>query len=137
MSSIWIPGAGTVPLHARQAAKVVRDYDPDLALGRNEQGGWAVFLERGSKEPPFPVFELGHELPPADAIQRKLYMSDVRRRGRQIVDDIERRRAAQIKELDDRSHDAAGEVAEVVEWATRKDGYRTDGRIFVGKGISK
>lgn len=108
-------------------------------LGRDETtGDWKVLVKNGPHEgQPFPVFNLGRELPPAERIKQMLYNADVRRRGYKIVQDIERRNEARKKALRDEAHDAGGEVADVVDWAFRKEGKHPNPRIFVSRDIRK
>jgi len=110
----------------------VSDYDPDLILGRIEQTGvWTVFVKNGPNGMPFPVFELGRELPSYDRIQKMLYESDVRRHGHKIVEQVQRRNDAAAKRLDDAGHEAAEETAEYIEHGLRKLGALPKLRAFV------
>lgn len=130
--NIWLPGAGLVPIHVREAQQAIEDYDADFGLGRDEvTGDWVVLQKRGPDGYPFPVFNLGQELPNRDTIMRRLYHADVRRRGHKIVADIVRRNDERQKQLRDESHEAAGEVAEVIDtyYHLRKNHPRP--RIFV------
>lgn len=134
-AEIWLPDVGNVPFHFVEANNAVSEYDPDLMLARNNKTGeWAVLLKNGPNGQPFPVYHLGKELPPYDVIQRKLYESDVRRHGHKLVETIQRRNDARQKALDDAAHDAAGEVAETIEWGYRRMGWHPSTRIFVPSG---
>jgi hypothetical protein len=134
-TEIYLPGKGMVPINAVTASNAVSDYDSDLTLGRVESTGiWTVFVKNGPNGMPFPVFELGTELPPYDVIQRKLYESDVRRHGHKIVEQVQRRNDARSRELDLAGHDAAAETAEHIEHGMRKLGMLPSLRIFVPSG---
>src|SRR3990172_12414123 len=105
--SLWIPGLGTVPTAVLEPRRAVRDYAPDLDLGKDERvGQWVVVVRHGPHEGrPFPVLGLGYDLPPYDEIQRRLYQGDVRKRGYAIVQEIERKNEAVRKDLRDKAHD--------------------------------
>lgn len=124
-----------MPINAVTAGNAVSDYDPSLMLGRVENTGiWTVFVKDGPNGMPFPVFELGRELPPYDVIQRKLYESDVRRHGHRIVEQVQRRNDDAARALDVAGHDAAAETAEHIEHGMRKLGMLPNLRIFVPSG---
>ena len=134
MTEIWTPGLGLVPAHIRSAQKAVEEYDADMSIGRDERdGNWVVMLERGPQGA-HPVLGLGTELPAPEEIKRRLYMSDVRKRGREIVADIERHNAQQRKRLRDETHEAAGEVAEAMDTALHLMKRHPVPRIFVPGG---
>lgn len=133
--NIWVPGAGLVPLHIRQAQKAIEEYDADLRLARDEENGgqWVVLL-RGEGGQEYPVLGLGYELPNPEQIKARLYKADTRRRGREIVRDImraqERAQAAARYE----THQAAGEVAEAMDAALHVMKRHPTPRIFVPGG---
>jgi hypothetical protein len=121
-----------VPVGAINASSAVSDYDPGLSLGRVESTGiWTVFVKDGPDGRPFPVFELGRELPPYDQIQRRLYESDVRRHGHKIVEQVQRRNDAVKAGYDKKAHEAAEETAEHIEHGMRKLGTLPKLRVFV------
>lgn len=114
------------------AGNAVSDYDSSLVLGRIEDTGmWTVFVKDGPNGQPFPVYELGRELPSYDEIQRRLYHSDVRRHGHKIVEQVQRRNDARQNELEAAGHDAAEDAAEHIEHGMRKLGMLPKLRIFV------
>lgn len=133
MTELWIPGAGFVPAHIRSAQKAVEEYDPDLSLARDPDAGdqWVVLLNRGPEGRPFPVLGLGYELPAPEEIKRKLYMSDTRKRGREIVAEVVRRNEARKRAFRDQAHDAGGEVAEAMDTALHLMKRHPTPRIFV------
>lgn len=131
-AQLWLPGQGLVPPYIRSAMRAVREYDEDLTLGRHEQSGeWVVLLNRGPEGRPFPVFGLGHELPPPERIKQKLFDSDVRRNSRRITEQIVRRQEEAQKESRRQAEEGSGVAAEALEWAHRKQGTHPSPRIFV------
>lgn len=136
MTNIWLPGmGGNTPIYVHQAAQAVKEYDPDLSLARDEHGEWVIFLDAG--QGPRPVYHLGAELPSPEAIKKRLYMGDVRRRGREIVSGIEKRNDAIRRENRRQAHEAAEEVAEGMEYAFRKLGQTFHTKVFVSGGKKK
>lgn len=133
MTDIWMPGLGMTPINFVTAGNAVSDYSSDLMLGRNNKTGeWHVMVKDGPHDgQPFPVFNLGKELPPYDVIQRKLYESDVRRHGAKIVEQIRRRAEAEKRSHDAYMHDVAEDSAERIENAMRKGGMLPNLKIFV------
>jgi hypothetical protein len=135
---LWVPGFGNVPAHLRSAIKAVEEYDADLQLARNEDtGNWCVFIQRGDAEAPFPVFNLGAELPPPDRIKQMLYMADVRRRGHEIVRDVERNNDRRRAEIARETNEAAGELAETIESALRNAGATNHKKIYLNERVKK
>lgn len=131
-AQLWLPGHGLVPAHMRTAMTAVEEYDPDLTIGRHEQTGeWVVLLKRGPEGRPFPVFGLGNELPAPEQIKKRLFDSDVRRNGEQIVMQIRRKQELAEKESRRIASDAAGHAAEGFDWAFRKEGKHPVARMFV------
>ena len=129
---LWVPGAGLVPAHIRQAELLIKEYDADLRLARESQtGDWVVAKRLGPDGEPFPVLYLGPELPTPDKIKERLYKSDTRRRAAQIVREVDERNERRKKELRDRASEETGVAAEALEWAYRKLGNHPNPRIFV------
>lgn len=132
---LWVPGFGNAPVGISAAAKAVEEYDPDLALGQDERtGDYVVLLKRGPDGTAFPVLGLGRELPAPEEIKRRLYQGDTRRRGRQIVADIERVNERRRAELRHQTREAAGEVAETMDAALHLMKRHPVPRIFVPSG---
>jgi hypothetical protein len=116
----------------RTALKTVEEYDDDLTIGRHEQTGeWVVLLKRGPEGRPFPVFGLGIELPAPEQIKKRLYESDVRRNGAEIVRQITRKTELAQAEGRRVASEASGHAAEALEWGHRKMGAHPSPRIFV------
>lgn len=134
---IWTP-RGMVDPKLRAAQRVVEQYDPNLMLARHEgTGDWCVFLtEKASPFGlPFPVIGLGPELPPPDEIEKRLMQADTARRGREILDQLERKNAAIKADREARMDDASGIAAEALEWGFRKQGAHPSPRIFVPRSL--
>lgn len=132
---LWIPGYGTVPVGMAAAAKAVEEYDAGLALGQDERtGAYVVLLKKGPDGTAYPVLGLGATLPSPDEIKRRLFMSDTRRRGREIVADIVRQRERAEIAARKESHEAAGEVAEAMDTALHLMKRHPVPRIFIPSG---
>jgi len=129
--SIWIPGRGQMVIRELQAARAVEEYASDLILGfRKDTQEWVVFKQGGPDGQPFPVFGLGRELPTPEEIQKRLYLADTKRRGGQIVEEVNRRNEARQQAARDVADGAAEIAAEAFDWALRKEGHGNQ-RIFV------
>lgn len=124
MSEIWTP-----PSHRfgglAEARQAVKDYDPDLDFGVNQETGqWCVFLTVGSseltREKPLPVLGFDH-IPGRDEVQKRLYHSDAVRRGREILDNWNRHNDS-IREQAAEISDADREMAEKFAWGFKKVG---------------
>lgn len=133
--AIWLPGAGMTSIQERQVAAEVEKYDADLMLGlRKDTGEWCVFLpgNRASEGQPFPVFTFGTELPHPDDVARRLYRSDVRRRGRELLDDLDRIYDQEQKIIADRTSDAAEQVAEAIASDMQRQGTHPFPKVHMG-----
>lgn len=126
MTSIWVPEShkwrGLAA--ARQA---VKEYDTDLDFGFNEQTQqWCVFLKHGTtqltQEGDLPILGF-RDIPHPDDVKKRLYQSDARRRGLEIVDAIQRHNDDMHKELEHKAEEASNETAEAFEWGMRKMGH--------------
>lgn len=121
VQGIYHPTNGFMPTGWRAALEVVKEYDPSLTLGRNDQTGeWLVCKTRENGQP-HPVLALGvyPEAPSREVILEKMYRNDVRRNGARIVDAIERRQAREAAARSAAASEAAGEWAEYAEHVTR------------------
>lgn len=123
--SIWVP-----PTYRdrglAEARKAVKDYDPELEFGLNEQTGqYCVFIPQGTNgitmERDLPILGFNH-IPSRDEVQKRLYESDARRRGYEILDNIRRHNEALEKESEFKAQDASEQLAEAAEWGMRKMG---------------
>lgn len=134
VQQLWVPGHGLVPPHIRTALDAVQHYDANLSLGRHEQTGeWVVLLKRPDGETQ-PILGLGTELPSEEAISKKLYESDVRRHGAQIIERLNRIDREQKAATRKAASDGSAAVAEGFEWGYRKLGARPNTKIFVPSG---
>jgi hypothetical protein len=128
---LWVPGAGLVPANIAQAELAVKEYSADLRLGQTPEGEWVVAMKQGPDGEYFPVLGLGYELPSADLIKERLYKADTRRRGGEIVKEVQKRNDARQQKVKDEASDGAGIAAEAFDWAARKEGVHPNPRIFV------
>ena len=115
--AIWLPGSGMVRFSEMQVAEAVKEYDSQLMLGfRKDTNEWCAFLpgNRASDGQPFPVFTFGSELPSPDQAKKLLYHSDVRRNGRELLDQLDRIYDSEQKAIADKTSDASEQVAEAI-----------------------
>lgn len=132
---LWVPEHAADQRDAHRVHVAVKQYDENLAFGRNEQTGqWCIFMRQGTSAPTntgdLPILGFNDIPHPDDAIAR-LMKADARRRGREILDELnahnesiqEARRAA--------ADDAIGQTAEAFEWGYRKMGKHPNTRIFI------
>jgi hypothetical protein len=131
MSEIWTP-----PSHRfsglSEARKAAQDYDSNLDFGfNNKTGQWCIYLRRGtmaaSAEQEVPILGFNH-IPGRDEVQKRLYQTDALRRGHEILDEINKHNDELLAGEDDGS---SGELAEVLEWANRKEGQTRHSRVFM------
>jgi hypothetical protein len=133
--NIWVPPTAGYRAEA-QARAAAKEYDEDLDFGRNEATGqWCVFLRQGTTQLTagrnLPVLGFDH-VPTPDEIKRKLYLTDARRRGLEIVDEIQRHNDQIQENFDEATNEAARETAEAFEWGFRKLGKTEHKRVFLG-----
>ena len=124
-TNIWVPPS--VGFKEETAVRTaVKEYDPNLDFGRNENTGqWCIFLKHGTSQATskndLPI--LGFDsVPHPDAALRRLHQADALRRGREIMDSIERHNDSIRDGLERETDDAGGQLAETFEWAFRKMG---------------
>lgn len=133
-SNIWVP-----PSYSDRAIgavqKVVRDYDPDLDFGRNEETGqWCIFLKRGTKEmaKEFDLPILGfNDIPHPDDALRRLHQSDALRTGNEIIDRLQRHNESIESKREEAASDAVAETAEAFDWGFRQMGKAPHAKIFI------
>lgn len=127
---LWLPG-GSTTTQERQVAQAVGEYDRDLKLGQRSDGEWVVFLCPEGEQNPFPVLGLGFQLPSSDLVKEKLFKHDTRRNGRKIYSQMLRRMEDGKKASIARGDEGAGEAAEAMASAFRRQGAHPSPRIFV------
>lgn len=134
--AIWLPGAGMTSISEQQVARAVEEYDADMTLGyRMDTGEWCVFLpgNQASGGQPFPVFTFGDRLPHPDHVKAELHRHDIRRNGRQILDDLDRLYAEEQAAYDKKAQEASEQLAEVIDSNMRMNGAHPFPRVFVGR----
>lgn len=139
-ANMWVPNSYE-DREAFAVNKAVREYDPDLGFGRNElTGQWCIFLKQGTneitKESDLPILGFGSIPHPDDAVKR-LYESDARRRGREIIDAIQRHNDDLQRQSDVRAQEASDETAEAFEWGFRKMGAAPVTKAFIPHDVPK
>jgi hypothetical protein len=118
---IWLPGAGAVSLDVIRVDRAVQQYDPLLRFGRNEDSGqWCVFrITRGN--PPLPILGF-EEIPHPKAVLQRLARCDARRRGDEILNEINRHNDELRKQWEEPAKEGAAITAEAFEWGFRQVG---------------
>lgn len=132
--SLWVPGKSDQP-NAWRVHQAVRMYDENLAFGRNEETGqWCIFMRQGTTQAAstndLPILGFNDIPHPDDAITR-LRKSDARRRGQEILDELNKYNEDINLERKRRADDAIGQTAEAFEYGFRKMGKHPQSRIFV------
>lgn len=132
--AIWLPGAGEVSFSEMHVAEALREYDPDLILGqRKDTQEWCAFLpgNRNSDGQPFPVFSFGRELPEPNAAKKALYHADVRRNGRELLDQLDRIYDDEQKNIADKTSEAAEQLADAIDSNMRSKGVHPFPRVYL------
>jgi hypothetical protein len=135
-ANIWVPPSFT---HKQAAAvdSAVREYDPNLGFGLNEQSGqWCIFLRHGSNEltaeSDLPV--LGFEdIPHPDDALRRLHQADALRTGHEILDQINRANKEIQDDKDLVAQQAIEETAEGFDWGFRQMGKAPYSKVFINR----
>lgn len=132
--SLWVPGK-TDDYAAWKVNKAVNAYDEDLAFGRNDETGqWCVFMRQGTSSVAtagdLPILGFNEVPHPDDAIAR-LQSADARRRGREILDELNKHNENINAERKARADDGITATAEGFEWGFRKMGKHPQSRVFV------
>ena len=114
---LWTPpSAGIVPPDVRQAQKAIKAYDERLVLGVDRHDdSWCVMWEDGPMGLPYPVLNLGHELPSYEGIQKRLYDADTVRNGGAQVARVTARQDKMRADAKSEAHEHAEETAEYLE----------------------
>lgn len=138
MTNIWVPGSHEIR-EATAVRNAVRTYDPDLSFGRNEEtGDWCIFLRQGTNKAAstndLPILGFGKDIPAPEAAMTRLLNSDARRRGTEILDELNKNNQ-DIEDIRKRKADEGiGLMAEGFDWGFRKMGKHPSARIFVPGG---
>lgn len=126
---IWLPGQGMTDLQERRVDTVVQEYDEDLRFGRNEETGqYCVFLMRRGSDPR-PVLGF-NKIPHPEDVLKALYQTDAKRRGLEILDEMNRENDERNKDKEYAADQAAGQAAEGFEWLMRDQGQTPYSRSF-------
>lgn len=133
--SIWVPQHAADDRQAWKVHQAVKRYDENLAFGRNEQTGqWCIFLRQGTSQATttndLPVLGFD-DIPSVDAALDKLRASDARRRGQDILKELDKHNRSINEERQRAADDAVGEAARAFEWGYRKMGKHPVPRIYV------
>jgi hypothetical protein len=136
--AIWLPGQGMTSITERQVADAVAEYDADLMLGqRRDTGDWCVFMpgNRNSEGQPFPVFTFGQELPHPDTVKNVLYQHDIRRNGRELMDQLDRIYDDEQDKIKDKAQEGIEMLAEAIDSNMRDQGTHPYPRVYMsGRG---
>lgn len=132
--SMWVPRSHSFR-NVTAVRKRVQEYDANLSFGQNpDNGQWCIFLRHGtmeaSSEGDFPILGF-RDIPSPDEAIKRLHQTDALRRGREILDAVEREAERERKALQAKHDDVDGQVAEALEWAHREMGTHPVPRIFV------
>lgn len=132
--SLWVPRKMDQP-DAWKVHQAVRMYDEDLAFGRNEETGqWCIFMRQGTNKAAdtndLPILGF-NDIPSVDEAMDRLRKSDARRRGREILAELNKHNEDINRERKARADDGIRAAAEGFEWGFRKMGKAPTTRIFV------
>lgn len=134
VSSFWLP-PGHEAREAIAARKAAKEYDANLDFGKNEKTGqWCVYLMQGtmegSRKGDLPV--LGFDrIPSPDEVKKRLYESDAVRKGKELLDAVNRNNDEINQGFEKRTVEAEGELAEAFEWGMRTEGMTPHKRIYI------
>jgi hypothetical protein len=136
MSSIFIPGRGSLSWSEINADRAVKEYDDRLFFARNEETrDWCIFIRMPHGEDPVPLLGFGDEIPTAEVALERLIKSDTMRFGKEIYDDLVKSQEKYRAKLEYDASQASDEAVEPVEWLMRKHGKSPIIKSF-SKGVS-
>lgn len=136
MTSLWIPGRGSMDTRVFRVDKAVREYNDRLSFDRNhDTGDWCVFMRMPSPEEPLPLFGFGDSIPEPDEVVKQLWKADSLRHGEKILDQIVREQEERKQKYEYAASQASEESAEVLEHFLRKHGKSPVIKSF-SKGVS-
>lgn len=132
---LWVPAHAVEQRDAWKVHQAVKQYDENLAFGRNEQTGqWCIFMRQGTSKATttgdLPILGFNDIPHPDDAIAR-LQKADAQRRGREILDELNAHNESIEAHRKAAADDAIGQTAEAFEWGYRKMGKHPNTRIFI------
>lgn len=139
LTHVWTPPRAYDRL-AAEVSKAVREYDDRLGFGQNpDNGQWCIFMRQGTTEETrggdLPI--LGFQtIPSPDEAKKKLYQTDARRRGEEILNALNRHNEQVEQRFEDAASEASGEAAEAMEWFNRQMGTHPVPRVFIPKGVA-
>lgn len=134
---VWTPPKAYDRL-AASVAKAVREYDDRLGFGINpDNGQWCVFMRQGTIEGArggdLPI--LGFQtIPSPDEALERLFKTDARKRGEEILNELNAHNETIERKFADAADEAIGETAEYLEWFTRQTGNHPKPRVFLSGG---
>ena len=152
MTTLFVPGRGSVNLAVARIDRAVREYDERLLFARHPQTGqWSVFIKIERDLPEefgtvvegqrvYPVLGFPHDRDPEtldiEEIKVRLYKADSVRHGKQILADMHAHNE-RVKEPQRRvASEAAGIAAEVLESYLNDRGVPTKyRRLTTPKGV--
>jgi len=131
---VWTPPKAYDRL-AAAVSRAVAEYDDRLGFGINpDNGQWCVFMRQGSSEAArggdLPILGFQTIPSPDEAIER-LHRTDARKRGEEILNEINAHNEKIERKFADAADEAIGETVEYMEWFNRKLGTHPVPRIFV------
>jgi len=114
MSAIWLPGRGVVNQQAKRVDRAVHEYDERLFFGE-WHGDFVVYMTMPHGTDPLPILNFGREMPTPDTAIERLSLSDARKRGAEILQDLIRHNNSVESKYEEAASEGAGLAAEAVE----------------------
>jgi hypothetical protein len=131
---LWVPGQGLVNLEGTAVDRAVREYDERLFFGRNATTGLhTVFMKMEHGEPPLPILAFADGVPAPEQAVKRLYDTDARRHGLEILDRINRENEEIKNQHRYAAAEASGQVAEVMESYLHDQGQTPHRRVVLSK----
>lgn len=131
MTTLFIPGQGSVDLSVYRLNAEVKKYDERLMFTRNEDtGDWCVFIKMPRPEPPYPILGFGTEIPSVENVMMRLQKSDTMRNGDKIYNDVLKSQEKYRADLKYKTDQATEEAVEPIEFMMRKEGKSPIVKVF-------
>ena len=122
MNTIFVPGQGHVDLDYVRMNRAINEYDERLNFEMNDQTGqYTIFMKNVHGEAPIPVLAFT-DIPTTDEAIQRLHQTDARRHGAEILDRMRAENERHAAAFDNRSSEAAGQLAEAHESYLRNNG---------------